>query len=665
LIVTVLATLGIGTPLLKSAPPSTRQTPPTVAPHTESRAASGNENYPHSAEQLLEDFFDTAPDLALSNRPWSLGDLPSIRGNGPWPARDDRGLFEIELLIATVPEPSSSPLRYEFDSYLAAIQLAAGRAGYTLNSFDLPWLDQTKESSSEFRLDQEIDIEQETGKDITSALRRDAGRIRPRRWKLKPDAENGHRSEREAGLLLFRRDNDSRAKSLLLVFIVGETPTRGINKAALRDALDQTAWLSGWKALNPSETGPAYLHRAVIGVVGSSHGREKARRSGDSDELRIMGPTFSGSARSMRNTLGEWLYSVEAGPKRIRIVSGTATAIGDSLTNRADPRIEFSAVRIPDSAIWQRARDYFAMGSDSHPHIAVLSDNTAYGSNEAVRPDVLNITFPMHISGVRTAFGRADTAVIPPGPDLTRKDIPLADESGQQQRDVIPQLSGRSAAYDELLLTNILSTISSEHIRYVGVVATDVEDLVFLVSQIRAYCPESVVFTTSADLRFVHSEVNADLVGMLVFSTYPLFSANQNWTYPFKGESRRIQFPNEEAEGIFNATLTLIGDPGKVRDDLVEYSEPFKPSPRPALWLGVVGHNNIWPLSIWPLAFEKKPLRFDHVLAAQPRGEILPIGQVVGAYPSVVLAGFLLLSLVCLAVSVVLLSPVYHSDNVA
>jgi hypothetical protein len=66
------------------------------------------------------------------------------------------------------------------------------------------------------------------------------------------------------------------------------------------------------------------------------------------------------------------------------------------------------------------------------------------------------------------------------GPDIGRHDIPIADESNQQQRDVIPLFSGRSATYDELVLENLLATLSGEHIRYVGIVATDVEDLVFL-----------------------------------------------------------------------------------------------------------------------------------------------------------------------------------------
>ena len=125
-----------------------------------------------------------------------------------------------------------------------------------------------------------------------------------------------------------------------------------------------------------------------------------------------------------------------------------------------------------------------------------------------------------------------------------------------------------------------------------GIKATDVEDLIFLTQRIREYCPDTVVFTFSTDLRFLHSDINRDLEGMLVFSTYPLFPFNQFWTYPFAGA--KFEFFNEEAEGVFNATLIQLG----ARDKMVEYGEPFTASPEwPALWVSAVGRHDIWPLA--------------------------------------------------------------------
>jgi len=84
-------------------------------------------------------------------------------------------------------------------------------------------------------------------------------------------------------------------------------------------------------------------------------------------------------------------------------------------------------------------------------------------------------------------------------------------------------LLARSTVYRELVLENLLATNRDEHARYVGVVATDVEDLIFLSRDSRAL-PDVVVFTTSSDLLFTHSEFRVRSGRMLVFSTFPLFN---------------------------------------------------------------------------------------------------------------------------------------------
>ena len=132
--------------------------------------------------------------------------------------------------------------------------------------------------------------------------------------------------------MLFVRPKDAKTQStdLLLIFIVGDTPTRGVNKAALRDALDQIAWLRGLRSGTP----PRYLGR--ISRYGKTSG---------TPEFKIVGPAFSGSAESLRNTLAEWESSFEEpGPRvPVHIVSGAATAISNEsgwrrgLRKRASP----------------------------------------------------------------------------------------------------------------------------------------------------------------------------------------------------------------------------------------------------------------------------------------------------------------------------------------
>jgi hypothetical protein len=73
LLIVVLATLGIGAPLMRSAPlPATP--PPT---HTINQST-----VEHSALDLLEEFFDTDPDQFDAALPWSANSKPWPPPNG-------------------------------------------------------------------------------------------------------------------------------------------------------------------------------------------------------------------------------------------------------------------------------------------------------------------------------------------------------------------------------------------------------------------------------------------------------------------------------------------------------------------------------------------------------------------------------------------------------
>jgi hypothetical protein len=118
--VVVLAVLGVGAPVLNLSHVSNAQPAATRLPATTAMRSAGAWITSRNAAALLDDFFDN-------------------KGN-QWPADDVRNNYKIAFLIATLPEPASPPLRYEFDAFLDAIQLAMGRDRYVLDSFDLAGL---------------------------------------------------------------------------------------------------------------------------------------------------------------------------------------------------------------------------------------------------------------------------------------------------------------------------------------------------------------------------------------------------------------------------------------------------------------------------------------------------------------------------------------------
>jgi hypothetical protein len=174
----------------------------------------------------------------------------------------------------------------------------------------------------------------------------------------------------------------------------------------------------------------------------------------------------------------------------------------------------------------------------------------------------------------------------------------------------------------------------------------DVEDLIFLVHEIRSNCPNVVVFTTSANLLFAHTDAISDLSGMLVFSTYPLFNELQPWTDSNDVENQlRVQFPSEDAEGTYHATLAQLG---------VEACRPPCTPRLPDLWLSVVGRGGLWPVKFYAADGESIGIFPD-----SPR----ELGAKIAAlYPPAFQLAFLFTSVVCLLTCLAISQALFNAD---
>jgi hypothetical protein len=101
--------------------------------------------------------------------------------------------------------------------------------------------------------------------------------------------------------------------------------------------------------------------------------------------------------------------------------------------------------------------------------------------------------------------------------------LPLGSDQAQTRVDVFPLFSNSETNSLELLLDGVLRTITDRRIRYVIIVATDIEDTIFLAQKIRESCPNVTPIVLNGDVLFLQSSVNAYLRGMIVASTYPLY----------------------------------------------------------------------------------------------------------------------------------------------
>ena len=480
--------------------------------------------------------------------------------------------YGIDSLIATVPDPVNSRLPNFFDSFTESIESAAEAAGYTLDRFALPWVEEG-----------------------------DRDQKGPPLW--------GQTLEDSVpGLILFRNPAEQK---LLLVFLVGETPTTGIHKQAMFSALDQMAQFYPWDP----------RHAELPSVF------PQVKSLGPLDTLRVMGPAFSGSAVSLRFVLDNWLESRRNIPNlRFQIVSGTATAIDASwLSHVGHDQATFQATVPPDEETLQAVACYIQhLG---YPRIAILSEgNTAYGQNLAHEfaagdkgssqpqmvcrdtpgvPEILNLPFPLHISNLREAAVQETSTQAPTGSGIGSgkpTSAPAAQEETTEPREVLPSFSDLTVQSAELTLSNLLSTIARERYSYVGIVATDVRDATFLAREVRWHAPATVLFTLNSDLLYAYPDVNHYTLGMLVITPYPLFNLEQLWTYPYRGGETRLQFSSQAAEGVYNATLALL----RQEDKMVDYGRPLPrpagaPQPgahKPSLWVTAIGNGETLPISL-------------------------------------------------------------------
>ena len=534
---------------------------------------------PHSAARLIEDFLRARSD------------------QGPWPDGDPRSKYSLDFIIATVPDPVDSRLPYFFDSSVDSIQRACEASGYVLDSFDLAWRGATA-----------------AGATATAAT--DIPRYR-----------------RDPSLLLFRSPDE---RKLLLVFLVGETPTSGLHKAAMAGALRQLANFFSW---------------------GPEHGRlpeelRKLTTPGSQSAIRIMGPTFSGSALSMDFALRDWRAALGNPPVGFRIVSGTATAIDPQEFSRmGGGRLTFRAVVPPDSKTLPRMIAYIQ--SLGYARVAMLSEaSTAYGQTNMrdarLRTEVLNLPFPLHISQLRALSAKQRLSQQKSNSELASSpttSIPLEEGDSTQPIETPPSFSPLEVSSADLVLSRLLSTISREEIHAVGILATDVRDTIFLAREIHLHCPSTLAFTVNSDLLYTHPEASPSTRGMLVFTPYPLFDLNQVWTPPFLGEASRLQFSNQAAEGVYNATLALLGRPLQ----MLEYGRPFvfQQEARPALWVTAVGRNGPLPVRLLDL-----PDTSGYTLSFQRKPSV-PTAQ--GIYTAGSAVGIVLVSIVLIAFSLLVI----------
>jgi hypothetical protein len=592
----------------------------------------------HTTLSAKNQFDDEKWSTSMSDHPERLGKLTAQKEieeeiddfyKPPTPMADDCNTPEV--MIAIEPDPVHTHLGLLFDRDMDALEEALQDSGWEYQSNWLPW----SASSSTPTADRSTDVEQ-------------------RRLFLK-----GH--EQSPGVILFRRGAVANAEASagvacsarqtaglpgsrpLIVFLVGNSPTGGINRPQFEEALSRLRHITK-----------------------------------DQKELRILGPTFSGSGTSLQYLLNSDAIS-KVGMNRITIASGSITephcehllpgGTFVKLKDVTEKWVEQDKAeqdknvkgKIPERASanpkpvagnssaqddrqvcissdfrktlvsfgvdrdWSIAEveEYLKeKGGFRDEQIAELTeDESSYGNHTKGPPtekpsseqDHLQLYFPRNISHLRSAYQKSNVFGFGASTQGSANiSLNLDFDEANEDEDSIPSFAGRQMPVSQDgVMHQIADVLEQRHIKVVLLSATDILDEIFVSEILAREAPNVLVVADQTDNLFLRSSSAKNSSNMYFVSPWPLITDSQLWSHA-TGFLKPRTFPSDLAEGLY-AAARYLSDPQN--PELPDYGSPFPLSPtkRPPLWISAVGHGDYWPVALLGANMERSPFHLPEI----------------------------------------------------
>jgi hypothetical protein len=498
----------------------------------------------------------------------------------------------VRFVIAAAPNPISTHLALMFDRSIETIQQAAEDESYSYDSSWFPWDDLSKDYSS---VDDQHAAEDEQ--------------------EIK---------EHQPGIMVFRgpvQDKSSPYESGLVVFIVSESPTAGVDRTQFQNAL---------------------------ALVKNSGGLDNGTR------LNVLGPMFSGSLPSLDQVL--------AVVPKVAVFSGSVSSQSSArwFAARLEKRgSTFRTAMGADQDMVESFLKYLEAEHYGRGCVAIISeDETAFGNDQkddtgkshpdegrcdlfGQNPKPIYVYYPRDIASLRSAYERQSIFNTKKGTSdksssstMLRSDLAEPENSNH---DTVRSYAGQlTPLAQEAVLQNISKVLKEKAIQFIVVRSTNSLDQVFLSQFFRRANPEARVVLDGSDLLFKRGVEGASLRGVMVLSPYPLLAPwQQDWTVALrhpKNDSYRV-FGEDVAEGLYVAARELFrrddpqgastnasqalalpqggkgepvsstqSGPGVPVNDYGPPSWPGLNSPnqnwqRPGSWLSVIGHRQFWPMA--------------------------------------------------------------------
>lgn len=511
----------------------------------------------------------------------------------PFEHLPEKAAVRVHAAVVTVPDPVETRLGRSFDIELAALTSAFQASGYVLDGFAFTW------------------APRELDKDGNQKVSRD-------------------QKERELpSVMLFRKDDwrgcgkgsaaasDFCGSTYFALFVVGETPRSGVHPLAFAIAARCAMALDG------AGGDGASLHPGDFKNVDCNHlptGNPTAATTAltCTRRLNVIGPAFSGSMESMAAALSRAASAAaadaecgrSASPARtaatsvdIRLLSPSASIESNkgvqyheylqaAATGDVAVKLHYATLAYSVSDQMRRVLNYLKKRVHGNNKVVIFSEESSFGmgaasvATEHSKDEIklVNVQFPPNIASIRAEHVRIRQArdkqrqqIMPER--LLELDLTGVDQGIDQPPTYQPSLSSRS---DELMLYQTFDALN----KYVQpaaviIVATDVRDRLFLLSEIRNAFPGALPIVLEQDNLLVHPDYRSTSRGSITMpagKTLVCLDASGDRTSVVRcgdGGLRYFAFATDYAADTFRAIVQLANHP----DELLSFDAKLAPVP--------------------------------------------------------------------------------------
>ena len=435
--------------------------------------------------------------------------------------------------IVLLPDPIDTRFSKEFDNLLNILIQTMGSNRYRLVGYYLPWSQPTTTSHN------------------------------------KKVYHYKHRQE--PGLVVFENQNASH-----FFYLVGEAPTWGIQKGAFQVALNTIATAKD-KFNELTIIGPTYSGSLFSLLKQTSRWQEQRKRlkatqsSLPSATTKFVVSITSGAATNPENKETVKHYNSDSSDNSEEIsFNYTSYATDDqqkltSLTCFINNNIFLTnrtiALLTEDSSFGRGVNRTEKKPNTEKNKLKEQSKNEKSEENgkcESEQPEEKKINiqtyqFPLHISQIHaeqlSKLGLQKSDNKPIQELIDKKYLKLEFDTFEQTNDTpLPYAPLTTARSNELLVGNIIQDIKSRNIQMVGVIASDIRDQLYLISELKRHAPNVFIFTFESDILLSHPDYIKATKGILIASSHhiPLIT----------GEA--IAFASDRAYGFHLAIKKLI-----------------------------------------------------------------------------------------------------------